>query len=228
MLFPFTAFRPICRGLGAAALLLAVAAAPAAAQTSDAAIMPAPTTRYRATALNFTPVGWDAPYGFGVELSHFVTRRTELNAGAGVNLSGSKLGLGVRYYTAPQRRVSPYFGLNVVQSGGRSEMEIIEGGGDDWWEGDGEVVTVLSVKSTTLVHLRTGLRWQPGRAPGRVGLIGSIGYGIRVSGNPMVYDVVNYPEPDNTDQWAHRFVYAPGGFEMSLGLSIGLGQKMRQ
>ena len=214
----------LLRAVAAAALLLG--ATTARAQTPEAAIPV--TTRYRATAIGFTPVGWDAPYGFGVEVSHFVSRRTELNAGVGINFSGSKVGVGLRYYSAPQKRVSPFFGLNVVQSGGNSEIEIREGGGDDWYEGDGYVTTVLTVKPTTLVHLRTGLRWQPGKRPGRVGVFGNIGYGIRVSGNPMQYDLVNYPAPDRWDRWAHRLIYAPGGFEMSLGLSIGLGQKMRE
>jgi hypothetical protein len=218
-----TAFPAGRRVLGAAALLLGLTSYARAQSIPD---VPS-TSRYRATAIGINPLGWDAPYGFGLEVSHFVTHRLDLNAGAGISLSGTKVGVGLRYFTAPERRVSPYFGLNVVQSGGWRELEISEGGGDDWYEGDGEVTTVLTVKPTTLVHLRTGLRWQPGQQPGRVGLIGTIGYGLRVSGNPMQYDTVNYPEPDNVTQTLHRFFYAPGGLEMSLGLSIGLGQKVR-
>lgn len=224
----FPSFDLLRRPLAAAPLLLGLAA-PAQAQTTEAPAAPSMgSTRYRATAIGFTPLGWDAPYGFGLELSHFVSRRTELNAGVGLSFSGTKAGAGLRYYLSPEKRVSSYFGLNVVQSGGWQEITLREGGGDDWYEGDGVEIGTLTVKPTTLVHLRYGLRWQPGREPGRVGLIGSVGYGLRVSGNPMRYRMNDGYEPSSFDQLVYRTIYAPGGLELSLGLSIGLGKKMRE
>ncbi|MCC3157282.1 hypothetical protein LJ737_08530 [Hymenobacter sp. 15J16-1T3B] len=220
--FPTTHF--LRRGLAAAALLLATAGAATAQAPTD---LPA-TTRYRATALGLS-MGWDAPYGFGLEVSHLVTRRLDVNAGTGIGLSGTKLGVGTRYFLAPERRMSPYFGLNLVRSGGWDSIELREGGGDDWYEGDGYRTGTLTVRPCTVLHLRSGLRWQPGRRPGRVGLIGTMGYGLRVSGNPMRYHMDPGQElPDAVDRLAHRIVYAPGGLEVSLGLSIGLGQKARE
>lgn len=222
-----TRFRPVQLFRAASAATLLLGATAAQAQEAPAAIPV--TTRYRAWAIGLTPVGWDAPYGFGIELSHLVTRRLDVNVGTGIGLSGTKLGVGARYFLAPEKRVSSYFGLNVVRSGGWDEMELREGGGDDWYEGDGYRVGTLTVKPTTVLHLRYGLRWQPGKRPGHVGILGTVGYGVRVSGNPMVYRMdPGYDKPDSFEQMLDRSIYAPGGIELSLGLSIGLGQKMRE
>lgn len=217
-------FAQLPRAAAAAALLLTATAA----QAQDVPAAVPVTTRYRAWAIGLTPLGWDAPYGFGIELSHLVTRRLDVNVGTGIGLSGTKLGLGTRYFFAPEKRVSSYVGANLVYSGGWNSIELREGGGDDWYEGDGYHVGTLSVKPTTVLHLRYGLRWQPGKRPSRVGLLGTVGYGLRVSGNPMRYRMdPGYNEPDNIKQAVDRAIYAPGGLELSIGLSIGLGQKMR-
>ncbi|GAB2965870.1 hypothetical protein GCM10027048_39820 [Hymenobacter coalescens] len=217
--------RPAGGFLVAAALLLSLTSQ---AQTTAPETTAAPlNTRYRATALSLS-TGWGAPYGVGLELSHFVTRQLDLNAGVGIGLSGSKLGLGARYFLAPNKRVSSYFGLNLVRSGGWNEVEMREGGGDDWYE-DGYRIGTLTVKASTVAHLRYGVRWQPGKRPGRVGVLGTVGYGIRLGGDPMVYHMdPSFDKPDKLEQAVYRSVYAPGGLEFSLGLSLGLGERMRE
>ncbi|WP_345221650.1 hypothetical protein [Hymenobacter koreensis] len=202
------------------ALILSLSFA-ATAQTPTSA----GSTRYRATSIGIS-TGWNAPYAAGLELSHFITRQLDLNVGVGTGLSGKKFGVGARYFVAPERRLSPYFGLNAVYSPGRRDIEVNSLPATSVFASDR--IGTLEVLPTAVLHLRSGLRWQPGKKPGRVGLLGSIGYGIR-SRNPMRYTMYEgEAEPSPESKQNYRFVFAPGGVELSLGLSIGLGQKMRE
>jgi hypothetical protein len=68
-----------------------------------------------------------------------------------------------------------------------------------------------------VLNLRSGLRWQPGR----VGLLGTLGYGVRFTGDPVSYANGQLPSQRmrNTVE-----AISPGGLEITLGMSIGLGR----
>ncbi|WP_147320825.1 hypothetical protein [Hymenobacter lapidiphilus] len=165
-----------------------------------------PASLYRRSALGIT-LGWGAPYGWGFDYAHMVSPRVDVNAGFGLGISGAKIGVGSRFYLAPEKKVSPYFGANLVLSSATSNSLDIDG---DYTE--------YTTKANTVLNLRSGLRWQPGR----VGLLGTLGYGVRLGGDPIVYNSTN----PNPTQLTRDFAQAigPGGLELSLGISIGLGR----
>ncbi|WP_400194259.1 hypothetical protein [Hymenobacter sp. B81] len=153
-----------------------------------------------------------------------MSRKLDLNAGIGTGFSGNKFGLGTRYFVVPEHRISPYFGLNVVYSPGQRDISV----DNNNTRLSSRPIGTLDVRPTTVVHLRSGLRWQPGKQPGRVGVLGTIGYGIRTS-KPFRYTIYEgYEEPNSSTKLANRILFLPGGLELSMGLSIGLGQKMRE
>ncbi len=217
---------------------LTLAGSAARAQSDSAAVAPAVKpaavkytgNRYRSLA--FTPTqGWNTPYGIGLETSFLVTPALDINVGGGLALSGLKLGIGSRYYFLPTRQVSPFVGANVVLASGTGRA-----GSDFGYEfatlisnlvGDGydpETAGDYVVRSSVVGHLRTGLRWQPGnRKPSRIGFLGTIGYGFRLTSDPIVYNP-DYPKPTAVEQSITRSLFAPGGLELSLQMSIGIGK----
>jgi hypothetical protein len=105
----------------------------------------------------------------------------DISAGAGVGV-GTKLGVGMRLYLLPRKRLTPYIGLNYVRNGKISERELML---------DGEKA-VYSVGASQLSHLGAGLRWQPGR----IGLLATTGYGGYIlSRRPISYSYPLYTYP---------------------------------
>lgn len=207
-------------GLG---LLLA---APAAAQTtpgSAPAPAPAPVpqpiavSRYPATTLGLG-IGWGAPYGWGIELSHMATANLDVNAGIGLSITGGKFGVGTRYFFHPERKLSTFVGGNLVRSTGWNDIHITtnstsnNGGGTYYSSGRDMVVNFLP---TTLLHLRGGLRWQPIR---RFAMLGALGYGIALGGETVEYVSAS----SNQSERNFARLLAPGGFEISYGIAFGL------
>jgi CubicO group peptidase (beta-lactamase class C family) len=207
-----------------AGLGLLLAATTASAQTTPAtapAAVPSPaplvTSRYPATALGLA-IGWGAPYGWGLELSHMVTPKLDVNAGVGITITGGKVGVGTRYYFNPERKVSAFVGGNLVRSTGWNNIHVTtnststNGGQTYYASGDDAVVNFLPA---TLLHLRGGVRWQPIR---RFAMLGALGYGIVLGGETVEYVSGNYSQ--NARNGAR--LLAPGGVEISYGIAFGL------
>jgi len=174
--------------------------------TRSQAVFPQ-STNYRTSSLGLT-LGWGSPYGWGLEYSHLVQPKLDVNVGLGLGISGGKLGIGARYYLTPERKLSPFFGANLVRSG-RIDNISLDINNDH---------TEYSIRPNALLHLRSGLRWQPGH----VGLMGTLGYGARLSGDPVTFST-SYPVPSPAlRNWARAF--GPGGVEISLGIIVGLGR----
>ncbi|KUG09651.1 hypothetical protein [Solirubrum puertoriconensis] len=161
---------------------------------------------YRPSSLGMS-LGWGAPYGWGFEYSQLVSPNLEVNGGLGVGLGG-KIGVGVRYYIEPTKRVSPFFGANLARSGRFANVTLAI---------DDEEVQ-YSLRPSGVLHLRTGLRWQPGR----FGMLGTFGYGLVFTGDPATYHYATYGRPSKEMRSLVRF-FGPGGPEVSLGFLIGLG-----
>lgn len=170
-----------------------------------------PTSLYSKSTLGID-LGWGAPYGWGVSYAYLVSPHVDATAGMGVGVGG-KIGIGVRYYVSPLAKLSPYFGLNVARTGRIDDVTLTL---DEDLPTE-ETVQYSQVPSGVL-HLRSGLRWQPGN----VGLIGTLGYGFRLSGDPARY-TSNQP-PSTRMQNTVRLI-GPGGLELSLGLAIGLSPR---
>ncbi|GAB3839289.1 hypothetical protein [Hymenobacter jeollabukensis] len=185
----------------AGALALGLPVRAAAAET------PGP---YYRTTLGLS-AGWGAPYGWGLDVGHFFSERLEGTVGGGLAASGAKAGVGARYFLLPQRATSPYFGLNAVYSGRLRDQNASVSGDVPY-----------DVRPGAVLHLRSGLRWQSDR----VGFLGTLGYGLRLSGYPIRFhepaEGQAAPRPE-TVRTARAF--APGGLEISFGLSIGLGPR---
>lgn len=206
------------------ALLVAAASRPAVAQTETAPqpaanpralaiARPSDLSNYRVSSLG-VDFGWGGPYGgLGVSYAHLITPHTDLNVGLGVGVGG-KIGIGVRYYVSPARRVSPYLGANISRSGRVDDVNLTLDEGLST-----EERARYSIAPSGLLHLRGGVRWQPGR----VGLLGTLGYGIRFAGDPVLYSTTT-GLPPSTRMRNLVDVISPGGLEISLGMSIGLGR----
>lgn len=190
-------------------------AAPAAAPALEP--NPVAASRYPSTALGLG-IGWGAPYGWGIELSHMVTPKLDVNAGVGFTITGGKFGVGTRYYFSPERKVSAFVGGNLVHSTGLRNLHITSnststnGGSTYYASGDDAVV---NYRATNLLHLRAGVRWQPIR---RFAMLGALGYGIVLGGETIEYVSGSY---NQTAVDAARLL-SPGGVELSFGVAFGL------
>ncbi|UOG76152.1 hypothetical protein MTX78_06025 [Hymenobacter tibetensis] len=216
-----------------AALLVVAAGVPAIAQTelntrpvAPSTPAPAPGVRSNPPALQTAgpadlrrhsnsslgvELGWGGPYGgLGVSYAHLIGPATDINAGVGIGVGG-KIGLGVRHFLNLTKAVSPYVGLNVSRSGRIDEVSLTLDEGMPTEES-----TIYNLAPSGILHLRSGLRWQPGR----VGLLGTLGYGIRFTGDPISY--VNGLRPSQRMSDLINII-SPGGVEVSLGMSISLG-----
>lgn len=182
-------------------------------QTTVPIARPADLNRYHKSTLGID-LGWGGPYGgLGINYAYLIGSATDINAGVGYGL-GSKISIGVRQYLSPASRLSPYLGINLTRSGKVDSLDVTL----DERQPTEEQATFRLAKSTQL-HLRAGLRWQPSR----VGLIGTVGYGIRLSGDPATYITPTGQQP--SDRMRNTWdILRPGGLEFSLGMSIGLGK----
>jgi hypothetical protein len=169
-----------------------------------------PATRYAKSTLGLD-LGWGGPFGWGLSYAHLLGPGTDVQVGLGVGIGG-KIGVGVRHFLAPTRKLSPYFGLSVSRTGRIDEFTLTLDEGMPT-----EEYARLTQRPTGVLHFRSGLRWQPGR----VGLLGTLGYGARFTGNPAEYAPGITPSPRMRD-WVR--IMGPGGVEVSLGLAIGLGR----
>lgn len=212
---PIFNFRTLLAGLG---LALTVASAHAQAPTAAPAPMKmAPASRYPSASVGLT-LGYGAPYGWGVDFSFMAQPNLDVNVGLGFSLTGGKLGVGTRYYFAPERKVSPFVGGNLVYSTGLNHVTITtnsQNGYGGYYSSSNDDV-VVNFKSTGLLHLRGGVRWQPTQ---RFGLIGALGYGIVLGGDPVEY-------VDGT-QGRRTLVniFSPGGVELSVGVAFAMGHR---
>lgn len=197
-------FLRLALALGFSLLLIG----PVAAQSSK-------TVTYRRASLGLD-AGWGAPTGWGLTYSHMIGEKLDWTLGGGFNISGAKAGVGLRYYVAPERRLSPWFGTALVASSGISDMEIDSDGGDDDfdWLDSPDASRTYSIAGGLTLHLRSGLRWQPGR----IGFLGALGYGINLS------DPYRFPTTMTTADRRAARIFGPGGVEVSLGILVGLGK----
>ena len=141
-----------------------------------------------------------------------------MNAGVGASITGSKIGIGTTPYLAPEHRVSPFFGANLVHGGGRQDVYVAEAHRVlDHTFTSSEKVHV-SFRSTNLLHLRSGLRWQP--AP-RLGILGTLGYGFVLGDDPVEY----LEEPARQSLRDAVRVQSPGGVELSVSLVLALSRR---
>ncbi|MDB5234332.1 MAG: hypothetical protein JWR44_1325 [Hymenobacter sp.] len=207
-------FRSLLAAFGltlAAISVQAQAVAPAAAPA-------APESRYPQSSIGLS-LGYGAPYGWGVDFSTMVMPKLDVNAGVGFSLTGAKVGVGTRYYFSPERKVSAFVGGNLVHSSGLNHVTITSTSNNSGgYYGSTNEGTVVNFKSTNLLHLRAGARWQPTY---RFAMIGALGYGIVLGGDP-----VEYVDGD-ASQSARDLVniFSPGGVELSIGVAFGLGSR---
>ncbi|GAA4354304.1 hypothetical protein GCM10023185_15960 [Hymenobacter saemangeumensis] len=192
-----------------AALGLSLLAASTQAQVTAT---PAPERHYPKSSIGLN-VGWGAPYGFGADFSYMVTPNLDLNAGLGLGV-GFKAGVGTRYYFMPQRKLSPFVGLNLTHTTGIAEFDLTLNENTMQQER-----TRLSFKPSNQLHLRGGVRWQPTL---RFAMIGALGYGARLTGNPVVYAPGYAPTQQSNRDLVDAI--APGGVEVSVGVAFGLGR----
>ncbi len=210
-------FLLVFRSARFAAIVLAMSAVTAGSVAAQPGATTAPPIRYRPAALSLD-AGWGAPTGWGLTYSHMLGQQFDWTLGGGLAISGAKLGVGVRYYVAPERRVSPWFGTALVRSGGMSDLEVdsdADADDDFDWFNTPDASRTYSIRANWQLHARSGLRWQPGR----VGFLGALGYGFCLSDDPFRF-------PDAMPRADRRLarVLGPGGVEVSMSIVVGLGR----
>ncbi|WP_375434735.1 hypothetical protein [uncultured Hymenobacter sp.] len=174
---------------------------------------PTDLSAYRTSTLGID-LGWGGPYGgLGINYAYLIGSATDINVGVGYGF-GSKISIGVRQYLSPASRLSPYLGINLTRSGMLDSLNVTLDEGKPT-----EEQAIIRLAKSTQLHLRAGVRWQPSR----VGLIGTVGYGVRLSGDPATYTTPTGQQASNRmrNTWG---ILSPGGLEISFGMSIGLGR----
>ncbi|MDO7874805.1 hypothetical protein Q5H93_08695 [Hymenobacter sp. ASUV-10] len=166
---------------------------------------------YPRTSLGLT-AGWGAPYGWGLDFSQLLLPNLDVTAGAGLGV-GWKIGVGTRFYFAPQRRVSPFVGANVARTSGLTHFNLTVNEGTYQ-----EEQVRINIRPTATVHLRGGVRCQFRR----VGLIGALGYGVVLGADPVTYVYGYEPQYQITRDVVNAI--APGSFELSAGVTFGLSK----
>ena len=201
------------RLLAAGLTLLAAAAQAQVTPTATPAATSVVERKYPQSSIGLA-LGWGAPYGWGADYSYMVTPNLDINAGLGLGI-GFKMGLGTRYYFAPQRKVSPFIGANLVHTTGIDNVDLTVNANTSSAE-----QTRVSFKPSNQLHLRGGVRWQP---TFRFAMIGALGYGARLSGDPVTYAPGYEPYYKSTRDMVD--IIAPGGVEISVGVAFGLGPR---
>lgn len=215
---PIFNFRSLLASLGLA--LAAVSAhAQAPAEAPVAAAVVGPVSRYPHSSFGLS-LGYGAPYGWGIDFSQMILPKMDVNIGLGFSITGAKVGVGTRYYFSPEHKVSPFVGGNLVYSSGLNHVTITStsrgySGSSSYTSYD----DVVNFKSTSLLHLRGGVRWQPIH---RFALIGAIGYGIVLGGDPVEYVAGSSFSQSSLDMVK---LFSPGGVELSVGVAFALGRR---
>lgn len=167
---------------------------------------------YPRTSLGLT-AGWGAPYGWGVDVSQMLMPNLDVNVGAGLGV-GWKIGIGTRYYFTPQKRVSPFAGVNISRTSSINDMELTVESGQGYSQTSEQVR--FSIAPTMILHVRGGVRCQFRK----IGLIGALGYGINPGSDPLTYTPGYEPQMQSTRDVMNAIT--PGGFELSVGVTFPL------
>lgn len=169
---------------------------------------------YPRTSIGFT-AGWGAPYGWGVDISQMIMPNLDVNAGVGLGV-GFKIGVGTRYYFTPQKRVSPFAGVNISRTSGISDTKLTVT--------DSQVTPAtqdpirFSIAPSIVIHVRGGVRCQFRK----IGLIGALGYGVKPGSDPLSYTPGYGPRYRSTVDFMNAIT--PGGFELSAGITLRLAE----
>jgi hypothetical protein len=149
-------------------------------------------------------MGWGAAYGNGIEVSYLRTEKMDVNGGIGLNLSGLKAGLGVRYFLSGEKRTSPFVGGGLVRSSGLSEITFEN-------PATGQE-SVYRLHPSTLAHFRGGLRFKYKS----IAWLGTAGYGLTLVGRD--HELISGPA--YSDGYMMLNVIKAGGVEIAGTLQI--------
>jgi len=68
--------------------------------------------------------GWKAPHGTGIDFSLTINELVDINLGAGISISGTKIGVGARLYPLREKDFSPMIGAFLYHSGGMERITV--------------------------------------------------------------------------------------------------------
>ena len=147
--------------------------------------------------------GFNAPYGFGLEVGYKLNENMDINTGVGVNLSGGKVGLGTQYFFSPVSKVSPFLGFNFVQSSGIPELVVVVN----------QDQAKYRIPSNNVFHAKAGLRFRTGPV---LDILGTLGYSVPLNDKEAEY--ISGSTSSSVKEFAN-FV-SPGGLEVSAKLAF--------
>ncbi|MGL1936567.1 MAG: outer membrane beta-barrel protein [Fibrobacterales bacterium] len=147
-------------------------------------------------------LGWNAPYGLGVELGYYPLQAFNINLGAGMSMAGFKYGLGAKYFINPQNRLSPFLAGNYYHSGGVDNLLVTVN------EDEG----TFKISPAHTLQLAVGARL----AVGKISLYCKAGYGVAVSGGKSSH----LAGSDAGSLKSGAELMEPHGVEISVGMAF--------
>ena len=115
-------------------------------------------------------VGWNGIAGFGPTLTFHATPHVSFDLGAGVSLTGWKLGLRSRYNLL-KGPVTPFIGAGFMGTAGLGELLIEEENQPD---------VTIRVKPSAFIQAVAGVDWTSDRG---FTLVGAVGYAFLLNDN---------------------------------------------
>jgi hypothetical protein len=146
-------------------------------------------------------VGWNGIAGFGPTLGFHAIPQLTFELGAGISLTGWKLGLRSRYNLL-KGPVTPFIGAGFMGTAGLGELVIEEEGQPD---------VTIRVKPSAFIQAAAGVDWTSERG---FTLVGAVGYAFLLNDN---LDVVA-----GTPTQEHRQAFDVL-FRSGLVLTVGTG-----
>lgn len=128
-----------------------------------------------------TSLGWDMPYGLGLEVSYLLQDRMDIHVGVGRGLLALRATVGTRVFFN-RTGFSPFVGANLSYSSGneRASANFLSFGG---FSSDSPPVYYLPQNLAIAPRVGIAYQWK------HFSLLGNVGYAVRLFGfNPVLID----------------------------------------
>lgn len=151
--------------------------------------------------------GWKTPYGTGLDFSFMFNEIIDANFGCGISISGTKTGLGTRFYPIRNKSFSPMIGAFLFHSAGQSKITV------SFNEDSG----IFRINPDNAILINGGFRLRFGKGHY---LITGLGYSIPFKGEDAEY--LSGSTLSSVQSLANTLTI--GGISMSFGIVIKLSK----
>jgi hypothetical protein len=151
--------------------------------------------------------GWKAPYGTGLDFSFLINEVIDVNIGCGISISGTKIGLGTRFYPIRNKNFAPMIGVYLFNSAGQNSITVS-------FNTDS---AKYRIKPDKAVQIDAGFRYRFGKGHY---IITGVGYSIPFKGENAEY--LSGSTLDTVRSMADGLRI--GGFSINFGILIKLSK----